>query len=185
MGGRRLRGAPSGVRPTSDRVREALFARLPALEGARVLDLYAGTGALGIEAVSRGASHVVFVERSARAVAALRANVSNLGLATAHRILRGDAVAIVRRLGAVGEQFDLVLVDPPYDSRELARALGAVADAGVLAQGALVVAERPRRHTLPTTPGLAAVDERRYGDTMITRLAAFAAEPPARGDSTT
>lgn len=173
FGGRPL-VAPAGraVRPTSDRVRESLFARLGALDHARVLDLYAGTGSLGIEALSRGAETVVFVERSASALTALRRNLETLGLDSGcapPRVLREDAARAVRRLGRQGERFDLVLLDPPYASPELERALEALAEASVLLPTAEVVAEAPRRHPLPAPGGLALRDTRRYGDTMIAR----------------
>lgn len=98
LAGRRLRGPPArGVRPTSDRVREALFASLGSLEDVAVLDLYAGTGALGIEALSRGAARAVFVERSALALDVLRANLRSLGLESVARVVRGDVDTVVRR----------------------------------------------------------------------------------------
>ena len=180
-GGRRLRPAPPGVRPTSDRVREALYARLEGLEGARVLDLYAGTGALGIEALSRGAKEAVFVDRAPRALAALRANLAALGLGATQRVVRGDAVAVVARLGRDRQRFDLVLLDPPYAAGELGRALEAIEGADLLAAGALVVVEHSRRQPLPRLRRLAAVDQRRYGDTVISRLAAASAALPEGG----
>lgn len=178
LGGRRLRVPRGGLRPTSDRIREAVFGRLENLEGAAVLDLYAGTGALGIEAISRGASSAVFVERAARCLSVLRDNVSALGLDDAVQIVSGDAPRAVRRLGKAGERFDLVLVDPPYASAEAPRALEALVAAGVLARGATVVVERGRCHPLPVVRGLALLDERRYGDTVITRLAAVGEDQP-------
>jgi 16S rRNA (guanine966-N2)-methyltransferase len=173
FGGRTL-VAPAGraVRPTSDRVRESLFARLGALDHARVLDLYAGTGSLGIEALSRGAESVVFVERAAAAVTALRRNLEALGLdsgCSPARLLREDAARAVRRLGRQGERFDLVLLDPPYASDELERALEVLAEARVLLPTAEVVAEAPRRHPLPAPGGLTLRETRRYGDTLIAR----------------
>ena len=142
LGGRRLRAPARGpVRPTADRVREALFARLGGLAGARVLDLYAGSGALGIEALSRGAVSAHFVERAAPVLQVLRANLEALALAQAARVLRGDACSVVRRLARDGTQFDLVLVDPPYASSEASRALRALAESGILAPGAVVVVE--------------------------------------------
>lgn len=173
LGGRRLVApAGRGVRPTTDRVRESIFGRLGGLEGACVLDLYAGTGAMGIEALSRGAASVVFVERARDALDALRRNLSALGVASRVRVVVRDAAAAVADLGRAGERFDLVLVDPPYETDEADRALRALVRAGVLADGALVVVERSRRHPLPPVPGLAVEDERRYGDTIVSRLAA-------------
>lgn len=169
--GRRFRSPGGAVRPSSDRVREATFARLVGLEGRRVLDLYAGSGALGFEALSRGAARAVFVERAARPAAVLRANIESLGLADRTRVVAGDARRALGRLASEGERFDLAFLDPPYASDELAGALGTLVSAGLLAPGATVVVERGRRHPVPTVPGLVLLDERRYGDTVITRFA--------------
>jgi 16S rRNA (guanine966-N2)-methyltransferase len=162
-------------------VRVALFARLGDLSGARVLDVYAGTGALGIEALSRGAAEVVFIERAPQSLAVLRANLASLELGAAARILAGEAIRAIRRLGRAGERFDLALLDPPYAAGEVGRALEALVAAQILAPGALVVVESGRRHPVPGVQGLAPVDERRYGDTVITRLAAEAAATGGRG----
>jgi len=173
FGGRTLRvPAGRGVRPTTDRVREATFARLGALGGARVLDLYAGTGALGIEALSRGAASVVFVEHARASLEALRRNLATLGLGDGARIVARDVAAAVADLGRAGELFDLVLLDPPYETGEDERTLRAVVAARILAPGALLVVERSRRHALPPISGLALQDERRYGDSIVSRLAA-------------
>lgn len=164
-GGRRL-VAPAGsaTRPTSDRVREALFSILgPRVEGARVLDLFAGSGALGIEALSRGAATAVFVDSSARAIAAIRTNLEALGIdADVRRI---DARAALRPPSAPPDPYDLVFLDPPYRraaelGRELSEALPAV-----LAAGARVVSESDRR--APLDLAFPITDERRYGDTII------------------
>src|SRR6478735_3160550 len=112
--GRRIE-APSweGLRPTSDKLRETLFNVLaPRIEGARVLDGFAGTGAVGIEALSRGAAHVTFVERDPRAVALIEANLAACGIGADYNIHRGDVLAALRSPGAA---FDLILLDPPYD----------------------------------------------------------------------
>ncbi len=171
LGGRRLRSPPeAGVRPTSDRVREALFAQLGVLEDARVLDLYAGTGALGIEALSRGASAATFVERSPASLAVLRENLELLGLKAQSRVLRGDALAVVRRLGRAAERFDLVLADPPYALEIGPALLAALRAAQVVALGGTVVIESSRRHPLRPAPGWRVVSDRRYGDTVVTRL---------------
>ena len=103
LAGRRLSRAPEGVRPSADRLRESLFARLGTCEGLRVLDLYAGAGTLGIEALSRGALEVVFGERSARSLAALRANLRALELEDRSRVMRGEVGAVQRRLGRDAE----------------------------------------------------------------------------------
>ena len=168
FGGRTLR-APVGrdTRPTSDRVREALFSMLGPLDGARVLDLYAGSGALGIEALSRGAGHVTLVERARPAQAAIEANLAAIGAAPEEAVLvRGSARAAVQDASRRGEAYDLVLLDPPYRhaaglGRELSQSL-----ARVLARGGRVVAESDRRAPLDLT-GLTLTHERRYGDTLI------------------
>ncbi|MBJ7333945.1 MAG: 16S rRNA (guanine(966)-N(2))-methyltransferase RsmD, partial [Thermoleophilia bacterium] len=115
---RRLVTPPGkGVRPTSDRAREAIFASLgAAVIDARVLDLFAGSGALGLEALSRGASSCHFVERNAEALEALRTNLETLGESEHARVERGNAMTVLQRLADVGDQFELVLVDPPYDA---------------------------------------------------------------------
>jgi 16S rRNA (guanine966-N2)-methyltransferase len=172
FGGRRL-AVPAGrdVRPTAERVREALFSMLGALDGARVLDLYAGTGALGIEALSRGAASVVFVERAPASLLVLRANLEALGLRPDEaEVLREDVPAALRQLARAERSFELVLLDPPYAADEGARALQALAEARVLAPGARVVFERSRRHALPPIVGLRLIDERRYGDTTVSHL---------------
>ena len=167
LGGRRLQ-APKGraTRPTSDRVREALFSMLGPLDDARVLDLFAGSGALGIEALSRGASHVVFVDSERAALDALRSNLTALEIAGDVAEVRAtDARQALREARARGEAYDLVLLDPPY---RLAMELGAeLGDglAGVLAGGARVVGESDRRSPLELE--LPITHERRYGDTLI------------------
>lgn len=172
LSGRRLRAPCGGVRPTSDRVREALFGRLGNLEGVRALDLYAGSGALGIEAISRGAAEVTFVDKDPRVLAVLRANLTALGIASGASVAQGDVPAVVRRLGREKRRFDLVLIDPPYASDEPTRAFEALVDAAVLCPDAMVVLERDRRHPSPRVAGLSAVDERRYGDTVVARFVA-------------
>jgi len=169
FGGRRLQ-APKGAsttRPTSDRVREAIFSMLGGLEDARVLDLFAGTGALGIEALSRGAARAVFVERDGAALAALRANLRALGLGEEQaEVRRGEALAALRTARARAETYDLVLIDPPYRRAgemggELSPAL-----APLLSEQARVVVESDRRAPLELPWEIE--KERRYGDTTIT-----------------
>jgi 16S rRNA (guanine966-N2)-methyltransferase len=164
-GGRRLQ-APAGTatRPTSDRVREALFSILAErVAGARVLDLFAGSGALGIEALSRGAAAATFVDSAAAAIRVVNANLEALGAEA--DVQRADARRFLGSASAAARQYDLVFLDPPY---RLAAALGEVLSAAlpaVLAAGAAVVAESDRRAPLDLT--LPKLDERRYGDTLI------------------
>ncbi len=177
--GRRLRAPREGARPTSDRVREALFARIDP-EGASVLDLYAGSGALGIEALSRGAERATFVERSAAGAAVLRQNLEALGLEDRCEVLVAEVLRALARLGAQGRHFDLVLLDPPYASDEVAGALAMLGRSELLPEGAMVVAESSRRRPPAATEGLELIDERRYGDTLITRLRAAGARRSVR-----
>jgi 16S rRNA (guanine966-N2)-methyltransferase len=148
-------------------VRESLFARLGDLAGNHVLDLFAGSGALGFEALSRGATRVVFADRSRAALATVRRNAEALGVAGAVELQHGEAGAVLGRL-AGKSCFDLAFLDPPYASDRLAATLRELAGGALLAPDAVVVAESDRRHPPGAIEGLAAVDERRYGDTLIT-----------------
>ena len=167
-GGRTLRVPSKGTRPTSDRVREALFSRLEHLgvvRGARVLDLYAGSGALGIEAASRGAAAVTLVDSARAAVDVCRRNVATLGLPGVD-VVAQRAERFVATPVAAG--WDLVLVDPPYElsEDELAEVLAGLA--GSLADGAVVVVERSSRTPEPAWPtGLERTDRRAYGETVV------------------
>jgi 16S rRNA (guanine966-N2)-methyltransferase len=168
-GGRRLT-APRGdaTRPTSDRVREALFQRLGPLDDRRVLDLFAGSGALALEALSRGARHATLVDSAPAAIKAIRANIAALGLdAEQAEVRQQDVRAFLRSARAARHEYDLVLVDPPYRlAAELGRELSP-SIAAVLAPGGLVVSESDRRAPLDLDPDLPLTDERRYGDTLI------------------
>lgn len=169
LGGRKLR-VPKGdrVRPTSDRVRESVFARIGDLSGARVLDVFAGSGALAIEALSRGAQEAVLVERANAVVAVVRENLAQLDLEASSRVLRGDARSVLARLSASGERFDWIFLDPPYGAELLPEVLAQARD--LLAAGGRIVLEASRRDPLPSHAGLAILDDRQYGDTRITRL---------------
>jgi 16S rRNA (guanine966-N2)-methyltransferase len=150
-------------------VREALFSTLGDVGGARVLDLYAGTGALGIEALSRGAAHATFVE-SARP-AALRENLAVLGLTSAVQVVARPvaSAASASSSGALGGPFDLVFADPPYASvAEVPAAVAAIAAADALATGARVVVEHAARDGAPLIAGLVPRPSRIYGDTAVT-----------------
>lgn len=160
-------------------MRESLFARLGDLSGAAVLDLFAGSGALGIEALSRGADRAVFAERARPALACLAANLADLGLAAASRVLRGDVSAALRRLARERERFDLVLMDPPYGAAGLSLALGDVVRGGLLAPEGTLVLETSWRHPPGVTAGLERVDERRYGETLVVCYALGPAESAA------
>lgn len=178
---RKLDRPPAGVRPTSDRVREALFSKLGDVNGMRVLDLFAGTGALAIEALSRGAAEAVLVDVAAASLTVVRKNLASLGLEDRARAIRGDAVRI---LGGElrGQAFDLVLVDPPYGSDRLTPVLDQLTEGGVLDPNATVVVETAKRHALAPVAGLVIKDERSYGDTRLTWLVPMReAEHPERG----
>jgi 16S rRNA (guanine966-N2)-methyltransferase len=164
-GGRRLRPpGGTGTRPTADRVREALFALLGDLRGLTVLDLFAGSGALGIEALSRGASAATFVDSAPRAVRAVRDNLAALAITDAV-VRRMDARAFLRNARSQGRQYDLVFLDPPYRrAAGLARELSSLLSP-VLAPRARVVCESDRR--APLDLALPITDERLYGDTLI------------------
>ncbi|MGI8920147.1 MAG: 16S rRNA (guanine(966)-N(2))-methyltransferase RsmD [Solirubrobacteraceae bacterium] len=167
LGGRRLQAPPGrSTRPTSERVREALFAILGSVARARVLDLFAGTGALGIEALSRGARRATFVESAPAVARVLSANLAALGLREpVAAVLCRDALQFLREAEVGAHPYDLVFLDPPYARAgtlgpTLSRALPAV-----LAPGARVVSESDPR--APLGLDLALLDERRYGDTLI------------------
>jgi 16S rRNA (guanine966-N2)-methyltransferase len=190
-GGLRLQSVPGqGTRPTTDRVKESLFARLEAwgmLEGTRVLDLCAGSGALGCEAASRGAAAVTLVERHAPAVRVCRANA-----AVVHRALGRDGVVAVRQgsvrgyLAEPGEgPWDLVLADPPYPlpEPELAQTLALLA--GRLREGGVVVVERSSRSPEPAwPPGLRRFEHRRHGETTTWFAEPDEADPGDEGGDT-
>jgi 16S rRNA (guanine(966)-N(2))-methyltransferase RsmD len=168
--GRRLAVPPRGTRPTTDRVREALFNVLAArldFDGMQVLDLYAGSGALGLEALSRGATAVVFVENDRRAADVLSRNIESVGLAGA--TLRRAPVAAALAVAPAGP-VDLVLADPPYETSgdEIAEILGTLDRRGWVGSGTIVVVERPASAPELIWPtGWTPWPPRRYGDTRI------------------
>lgn len=153
-------------------MRESLFGRLGDIDGCRVLDLYAGTGSLGIEALSRGAKRVTFVDRATTSLRVLNKNLANLEIESHCKVIRGEVRKVLRRLEAQGQQFDLVFMDPPYDGDEYASVLEQVADSELLAPDGMLVVESAKRHPLPSVAELSldVVDERATGDTIITRL---------------
>jgi 16S rRNA (guanine966-N2)-methyltransferase len=178
--GRRLE-VPKGlvVRPSAERLREALFSILehqdPPLAGARFLDLFAGSGSVGLEAMSRGAARLVAVEADRTAAAALRRNIEKLGEGERCRLVIGDATRLPRTV----EPFDIVYLDPPYGSGLAPQALASLAAGGWLAPGALVVVELAAREAMAAPAGLALEDERRYGAGRIVLLRAPGAHVPA------
>ena len=175
LGGRPLNGPSSDrIRPTSDRLRESLFNILEhghgGVEGLRVIDLFAGTGALALEALSRGARFALLVDDGAEARALIRANVESLGLGGATRIFRRDA----RKLGLAppGEPYDLAFLDPPYGRGLAEGALGALRQGRWLRLGALVIVEEAAGAVFAVPTGYAQEDERAFGDTRLLTLRA-------------
>ncbi len=165
--------AAAHLRPTSDRVREAIFNLLMngphgnPVEGARVLDLFAGTGALGLEALSRGAAQVTFVDDGTAARALLRANIDKMQAMGTTDVWRRDATSMGPNRGP---GYSLAFLDPPYGQRLGERALASLVEGGWLVSGALVVWEE---NTAPLSPeGFTLLDQRRYGDTVVTLLRA-------------
>ncbi|GAB3686822.1 16S rRNA (guanine(966)-N(2))-methyltransferase RsmD [Nocardiopsis oceani] len=172
-GGRRI-SAPDGrtTRPTGDRAREALFASvqsdLGSLSGIRVMDLYAGSGAIGLEALSRGAAHALMVEADRRAAQVVKENIGALRLPGAE--LSADRVERVLTRGNPGAPYDLVVADPPYalTDGDLAAVLSALVEHGWLAEGAVLVVERSKRGAEPAWPkGIERDRSRKYGEAML------------------
>jgi 16S rRNA (guanine966-N2)-methyltransferase len=156
------------MRPTQSRVRDALFNSLgPRVEGTRVLDLFAGSGALGQAALARGAAEVVFVERDARLIEGIRGVLAKEGWADRAEVWRRDTVAAVRELGKRRRVFDLILMDPPYGEGWIPRTLRAIRAAGVQAPGGLIVAEGHWRDRPEAEPGFVRRGEARYGETAL------------------
>jgi 16S rRNA (guanine(966)-N(2))-methyltransferase RsmD len=169
LGGRRLH-APHGLRtrPTSDRVREALFMALGPLEGARVVDLYSGSGALAIEALSRGAAWADLVDSDRNARNAAHRNLEDLALLPRVRLWPLRLPAGLARLGAVLAAADVVFADPPYGGAEARAILAALSRPGVLRPGTRLVLETHLKDAVPAAPGVLARErERRYGETVV------------------
>ncbi len=179
--GGRLKGralhapASRAIRPTSERLRESIFDILlhrheGAVEGARVVDLFAGSGALGVEALSRGADFALFVDNGSEARALLRENIEALALGGVTRIWRADATKLGK--APAGPPFTLAFLDPPYDKGLASPALAGLVAGGWLAPGALVVVEEAAKAAIDPPAELTLVDERVYGDTRIVFLTA-------------
>jgi len=179
LGGRKL-AAPGDnrVRPTSDKVRQAIFNILRhqdygfSLEGARAADLFAGTGALGIEALSQGAAFCLFIEDAAESRALIQRNIEDLGLTGVTKIFRRDATQLGKMAPASGGPFDLVFLDPPYRKDLIAPALTSLREGGWLAENALLVAEIAEDETL-AIENFEMLDDRVYGETRVTFLRAI------------
>lgn len=153
------------IRPTADKVKQALFTKLQFfVEGARVLDLFCGTGALGIEALSRGASEVIFVDSNVKSASLTKANLKNLGLEA--KVVTADASKVIKESWG---QFDLILLDPPYKSGLYEPTLKRIYDEHLLAEEGMIVCEHAKEDTFDYAP-FKVVDEKRYGTTMLTFL---------------
>jgi 16S rRNA (guanine966-N2)-methyltransferase len=178
--GRPIRTPPGeATRPTSDRARQAVFNILehapwsPGLEGARVLDVFAGSGAMGLEALSRGAAEVLFVETAEPALATIRANLAAFGLGARGRLLRQDATRLGRPADAEA-RFELAFLDPPYGKGLGEQTLAALHAGGWLAPEALVVLEQGADEPALDVPGFELTDERRYGAARVVFMKASA-----------
>lgn len=170
-----------GLRPTADRVRESVFNLLGQFfDGGEVLDLYAGTGSLAFEALSRGASRAVLVDSGAESARLVAANAQALGLEGVVNFQRVPVARALERLGAEGRKFALVFADPPYASGAVADLVAAVARSAVLSEGGTLCIEHGRRETAPEQVAeLTRVDQRRFGDTVVSlyRTATVATVP--------
>jgi len=177
--GRRLAPVKGRIRPTAAKVREAVFNILgPAVLEVMVLDLFAGTGALGIEALSRGAAAAVFVEEHPQSLQVLRRNLEDLGLVDRTTVWPLPVAAALKKLAGRGERFGLAFLDPPYGVGDAIAALSALAELPLLSPGARVVVEHSRRESLPEACGaLTRLQVRRYGDTQV---AFYLVETPAQ-----
>jgi 16S rRNA (guanine966-N2)-methyltransferase len=165
----RVLKAPEGMdtRPTSEKVREAIFNILPDMIDREVLDLFAGSGALGLEALSRGAEFATFVEKSRNAAQVLKSNIQKLGLEDRTRVVTGDALDLIKRPLAQ-RPYSLVFLDPPYKSDLAVRAATFLEKDKYLDSDAVVVIEHDREHAPPESLGsLLRTDQRKYGDTMV------------------
>ncbi len=157
------------TRPTSDLLRQAMFNVLgDRIVEARLLDLYAGTGSVGLEALSRGAGRVTFVEHDRHAVEALRANLASLGLSARARIVVGDVLLSVRRFQAAAETFDCIFLDPPYTEDLAVRSIEGLADGAILGDNGVLVVQAHHKSALPEQAGvLRRVWHRRYGESSL------------------
>lgn len=173
-----LKSAPGvGVRPTSARVRQAIFSALSEkIVGSCVLDLYAGTGAMGIEALSRGAAEAVFIEISTKCLRTIKENLERTSLSNRAAVLKGDAFRILRRLGRQGRKFDLVIADPPYEVKKSSerkpslaqKTLKALVESAILRANSVVVLEHSEKEAgLQVAAGLSLLSVKKYGGTAV------------------
>lgn len=169
--GKRLFSPKSGkIRPVLDQVKEAIFNILWEIEGRRLLDLFAGTGAIGIEALSRGAAHVTFVDQEKEAVQLIRKNLEHCGFTEQGRVLPMTSGAAIAKLEREGATFDLIFVDPPYQQRLIQKTFQKLASSLIVTPATRFVVEHHPKEPIPDIPGLALTDQRKYGQTRISFL---------------
>jgi 16S rRNA (guanine966-N2)-methyltransferase len=170
----RLIRLPKGyrIRPTADRIKESLFAILYRVEGASFLDMFAGSGTVGLEALSRGARYAVFVEKEPRLVDSIRSNLRMLGSENRAEVINADAERAVRGLGKRTERFDILFADPPYEEGFVAEVVKWLGGGNLLAPKGIVVLQHSAREALEglCAQSLEVADQRRYGDTMLSFL---------------
>jgi len=167
--GRRI-AKPQGceIRPTSDRVKEALFNLLQRMDGCRFLDLFAGTGNIGLEALSRGASQVIFVEQDPRCIEAIRRNARHCGFTDGYECLAQTVDDALRRLSRRGDVFDVIFMDPPYDRGLVQEVLTGIERHALLTEEGIVVVQHSARESVGCDAEMLILeDERRYGDTLL------------------
>lgn len=158
------------TRPTTDKIKEAIFnlIKTPFFEGGVGLDLYAGTGALGIEALSRGLDKLIFIDRDANAIKTIKRNLHLTGLTAQSEVYKNDALRALSVLKKRGIRFDLILLDPPYGQHQLNKVLAIIEDEGLLYDNGSIVVETMKEEYLPGKIGkLSLIKEKEYGDTMI------------------
>lgn len=171
--------APKGMhtRPTLAKVKEAMFGMIQFdIEGANVLDLFSGSGSLGIEAISRGAAHAVFCDADRQAYSVINANLKKLGFDGAASVHYGDSLALLERLAGEGAAFDIVLLDPPYETDLESRAVAMLDELGLLNEGAILLCEHSLANPPRFTEGYAVKKAKKYGDTYVTYAAYEGAE---------
>ena len=167
----RMIKAPNGIRPTLDNVRKAIFDILGgSVEGAKILDLFSGSGALGLEALSRGAGSCIFVDNSRASVKAIKDNLEEFGLerAAVAEVVYADSRAAIERLARDGARFDFIFMDPPYYKEFAKKSLSLLADCDILAETGVAVLEHSKHDPLPNlSGGLKLLRTARYGDTLV------------------
>jgi 16S rRNA (guanine966-N2)-methyltransferase len=165
--GRNLK-VPHGIRPTTSRSKEVLFALIDHwLPESTVIDLFCGSGVLGLECLSRGANHVFFIDRSNRCIQVVRDNIESIGASDSSTVIQGDGFRMLKKLSSHGQRADVILADPPYESELSMRTASMVAETGILAPEGILVVEFRKGEILKTPPGMTLVKSRMLGDTGL------------------